>query len=102
MTTLVVVSILDTQMLQMTVVRNTGDYERANYLAGAAVNHACAELEASTAWRTGIPSTQFPSGSGYTYSATVVDGAANQVIVTGVGTAGSFTRTLQVTVDLGS
>ena len=101
MCTLVIVSIFETQMLAMTAARNTGDYERAGYLAGAAAHHACAELEASPSWRTGIPSTTFPSGSGNTYSATVVDGSTNQVIVTAVGNAGSVTRTLQVTVDLG-
>lgn len=101
LTTVLVVTIVDTQTLEMTALRNVGDYERANYLAAAAVHHACSQLEQDDAWRTGIPSTVFPSGSGYTYSATVVNGTGSQVIVTGIGVAGGITRTLQVTVDLG-
>ena len=99
-TTVIVCSIVESQMLQMTSLRNTADYERTLYLAGAAVQHACAQLEADSSWRAGIPSTQFPSGSGNTYSATVVDSAPSTVVVTGVGAAGGFTRTIQVTVAL--
>lgn len=103
MSTLVIISIFEIQMLAATAARNTGDYERAGYLAGAAAHHACAELEANAAWRTGIPATEFPVGSGNSYSATVVDGStANEAVITAAGTAGSVTRTIQVTVDNGS
>jgi Tfp pilus assembly protein PilX len=101
-TTLLVLAVFDTETLQMTAIRRTLDYERATYLAGAAVHHACAEIEANPSWRTGISSTEFPPGSGYTYAATAVNGTGQQVIITGTGTAGTTTRTLQVTIDLGS
>jgi hypothetical protein len=50
-------------------------------------------------WRTGIPSTEFPSGSGSgcTYSVTVVDGASNTIVVTSTGTAGGVSRYLTAT-----
>ena len=101
MTTVLVVALFDTATLQLTALRNVGDYERAGYLAGAAAHHACAMLEANPAWRTGIPATEFPAGSGATYSATAVNGSGTTVIVTAVGTSGGVTRTLQITVDTG-
>jgi hypothetical protein len=100
MCTAVVVAVLETEMLQMTAVRHTLSYESALYLAGAGAHHALAELEADPAWRTGIPPTEFPSGSGNTYSVTVVDGGSG-VIVTGVGIAGGVTRKVQLTVETG-
>jgi hypothetical protein len=96
--TAMVVAVIDTQYLQLTSIRNTTDYERALYLAGAGVHHAFVELEIDITWRTGVPSTQFPAGSGNTYSATVVNGAGGAAVVTGTGTSGSVTRRLQVTV----
>jgi Tfp pilus assembly protein PilX len=97
--TTMVVAVIDTQYLQLTSIRNTADYERALYLAGAAVHHAIVELDNNIAWRTGIPSTEFPLGSGNTYSATVVDGAATEeAVVTGTGVSGAITRKLEVTV----
>lgn len=96
-----VVGILDTCAAQYGAARNSTNYEAAQYLAGAAVQHALAELEQDNAWTTGIPATEFPSGSGRTYSASVVAGAGNTVVVTGSGTAGPVTRKLEVTVSLG-
>ena len=43
--TLLVVNILDTEMLELSALRNTIDYEKALYLANAGVHHAAAELE---------------------------------------------------------
>ncbi len=100
LTSALVVSMLDIETTQMTASRNVVYHEQALFLAGAAVHHALAELEANAAWRAGIPSTQFPAGSGKTYSATIVNGAAGQVVVTGVGNAGAVTRRVQVTVEL--
>ena len=95
-----IIGMWDRQTYQMTALRNTVYYEQATYLAGAAVHHALAELEANPSWRDGIPATEFPVGSGNTYAATVVDGPSNTVIVTGTGTAAGITRTLEVTVSL--
>jgi type II secretory pathway component PulK len=100
-TSALLVGILDTCTTQYSAIRNTTDYEAAQYLAGAAINHAFAELELNPAWTTGIPSTEFPVGSGRTYSATIVAGAGGTVVVTGVGTAGTTTRRLEATVSLG-
>jgi len=98
-TAAVVATVLDTEMLQMTALRRTIDYERATYLAGAGVNEALMNLESNPSWRTGISSTELPTGSGNTYSATAVDVAGGNVVVTGTGVAGSVTRRLQVTVQ---
>jgi type II secretory pathway component PulK len=100
MSTALVMAVLDTQTLQMSALRNTGDYDKALYLAGAGVNHALALLEVDNTWRTGVGSTQFPSGSGNTYSATAAD-VGSTVVITGTGTAGSITRKLQITVTFG-
>jgi len=91
--------VADTETLEMTALRNTYDYEKAEYLAAAGINHAFSYLDADTTWRTGISSTEFPTGSGNTYAATAATGTGTQVIVTGTGTVGSVTRTLTVTIE---
>ena len=101
LTSAMVVAMLDAETVDMTILRNTADYERAYYLAAAGVNHALAELEDNMMWRTGVVGQEFPTGSGQTYSVQVTDGTGNQVIVTGTGMAGGVTRTLQVTVEPG-
>jgi hypothetical protein len=99
--TSLLVGVLDTCTAQYGAVRNTTDYDAAQYLAGAAVHDALAQLEQNPTWTAGIASTEFPAGSGRTYSATVVPGAGSTVVITGVGTAGSTTRRLEVTVSIG-
>lgn len=99
--TVMVVSVYEMQLAQWAVVRNTSDYERALYLAGAAVHHALAEIENDPDWRDGVASTEYPAGSGQTYSATLADTAGGMVVVTGSGTTGEVTRKLQVTIDPG-
>ena len=100
-TAALLVGVLDTCTTQYAAVRNTTDYDAAQYLAGAAIHHALAEIENSPSWTAGIASTEFPIGSGRTYSATVVTGTGGTLIVTGVGIAGSTTRRLEVTVSIG-
>ncbi len=100
LSSVLVISVVDTETIAMTAIRNANEYERAQYLAGAAVHHALAELQEDPNWRDGIANTTFPPGGGDTYSATVVDGAPGTVIVTGVGTSGQYTRRLQVTVEI--
>ena len=104
-TSVLVISIVDTQMLQFSALRNTMDYDRARYLAEAGVAHALGVLEqdwdSTTLRTTGIPTTEFPASSGNTYSATVTDGANGTVIVSSSGIAGPYTRSLQITVKMG-
>jgi Tfp pilus assembly protein PilX len=100
-TSTLIVTMLDTQTLQYAAMRNTIDWDRARYLAEAGVQHALAQLEADIDWRTGVSATEFPAGSGNTYSATVTDGPNGTVIVTATGTAGTITRHLQSTVKQG-
>jgi Tfp pilus assembly protein PilX len=100
LTAALVVSMLEIETTQMTASRNVAYHEQALFLAGAAAHHALAELETNPAWRTGIPSTEFPASSGRTYSATIVDGAPGHVIITGVGVVSAVTRRVQVTVEL--
>jgi hypothetical protein len=98
-TSALLVGILDTCTTQYSAVRNSTDYEAALYLAGAAVHHALAELEQDPSWNAGIPATQFPPGSGRTYSATLAPGSGSSIIITGVGTAGVVTRRVEATVS---
>ena len=93
----IVVSTLDTTMLQYAANRNTLAWDKARYMAESGVQHACALLEADPTWRTGIPSTEFPSASGCTYSVTVVDGAGNTIVITSTGTASGVSRYLTAT-----
>ena len=100
LTTILVLSILDTETSQLAALRNTTDYERALFLAGAAVHHALAMLEEDPAWRGTVTEGAYPAND--TYSATAVDGDAGEVTITGTGVSGSATRKLQATVGAGS
>ena len=97
-TSILLVGILQTAMVQMSAVRNTADYDRALYLAGAAVHQALAEIEADQSWLGTISSTELPAGSGNTYSATTSSGTGSTVVITGVGNTATVTRNLQVTI----
>jgi type II secretory pathway component PulK len=96
-----VITMIDTQTLQFSAMRNTIDWDRARYLAEAGVQHALAELEQNIDWRDGIAAVEFPPGSGNTYGASAIDGADGTVIVSAWGTAGNVTRRLQTTVKQG-
>jgi hypothetical protein len=91
--------VLNSLTSQMAARRNTVDFERALYLAGAGAHAALAELEADSNWMTGISSTSFGGG---TYSATVVDQGSGQRLITGTGVSGSVTRKVQVTIQFGA
>jgi hypothetical protein len=99
-TTALVVALYDTQTTQWAAQRNTADYERALYLAGAAVQHALVQLEADYTWRSSVTDGSYPGDD--TYSGSAADGTGGDVIVTGIGVAGGATRTVQVTVTPGS
>jgi Tfp pilus assembly protein PilX len=96
--TTLVVSILDTETLELSAMRNAMDYERALALANAAVHHAAAELEAAPAWRGTVTDGSYPAND--TYQGTAVSGSGNTVVVTGRGVAGSITRTITATIEL--
>lgn len=96
-----VVATLDAHMMRYTAMRNTMDWDEARYLAEAGLNEAFARLEQDILWRDGIPSTEFPFASGFTYSATVRDASDGTITVTAVGSAGSFTRRIQATIKHG-
>ena len=99
--TVLVISIMDTETLQYAALRNTMDWDRARYLAEAGLQHALAELEVDITWRAGISNSQFPAGSGNVYWATAADGANGTVVVTAWGQAGNVTRKLETTVKQG-
>ncbi|GAA4437584.1 hypothetical protein [Bremerella cremea] len=84
---------------QFAAYRNTADYDKAQYLAGAGVHHAVAMLEEDSNWRGTISNIELPLGSGNRYSVTATDGNAGQVIVTAQGEAGNVTRRLECTVS---
>jgi type II secretory pathway component PulK len=105
-TSMIVITILDSQTLQYAALRNTVDYDRARYLAEAGVQHALSVLEedfdqSDVAGFT-IPATQFPAGSGNTYQVTVGPVQADGTrVVSGQGTSGSFTRRLEIVIKMG-
>ncbi len=96
-----VVSMSNTQMLRYSALRNTRDWDSSRYLAEAGLHHALSQLEKDIDWRSGVPATEFPAGSGETYSASVVDGPGGTVIVTARGSVGTFSRVLRATVKHG-
>lgn len=101
-----VIYILDTETVQYAAHRNMMAYDRARYLAEAGLQHALAELDADFTWRVGIPTTEFPSGSGNTYSASVTEGTGGTLIVsaegsTPVSASRSMQRRLEITVKQG-
>ena len=98
-TSLVLVGLLQSVRLQVAQQRATMEYERANYLAGAAVNHAMTLLEANIDWRGEIAETPFADGSDETYAASVANEINGGVLITARGTSGSITRRLQVIVE---
>lgn len=100
-TTAVVISILDTEMLQYAALRNTAEYERARYLAEAGVAHALAYLENDITWRGTIGPVEFPLASGNSYSATVMDDQDGKIRVQASGTSGRVTRRLEAVVQPG-
>lgn len=93
-----VLNVLNTEVVQLAVTRNVTDYERALYLANAGVHHACVELLADSSWRSTVGDAGYPAND--TYSASAVDGATGQVVITSVGVAGDATRTVEATIEL--
>lgn len=96
---LTVLGVLGSVTSQMAAQRNTANYEKALYLAGAGAHHAIAELEEDSSWSTGIPNT--PSTGTEYYNAAVVHQPDGSVLITATGVAGSVTRKLEATVDFG-
>lgn len=97
-TTTLVVSILDTETLELSALRNAIDYEKAVALANAGVHHAAAELENSSTWRGTVTDGAYPAND--TYQATAVSGLNNTVVVTSRGVAGGITRTVICAIEL--
>ena len=92
---------LDTQTLGYSSLRNTRDWDKARYLAEAGLHDAFSHLESNIQWRDGIATTEFPAGSGHTYSAVVTNGPDASVIVSATGNAGTFSRKLVATIKHG-
>ena len=101
---MIVITILDTQTLQFTALRNTMDYDRARYLAESGVQHALAFLEEDydligiDAYD--IPWTDAPDGDNQ-YMADLSEGANGIVIIAAEGRSGIFTRRLEISVKMG-
>ena len=101
---MIVVTILDTQRLQFTSLRNTMDYDRARYLAESGVQHALAFLEEDYDLigidNYDIPWTDAPDSNNQ-YSADLSEGSNGIVIIAAQGRAGNFTRRLEISVKMG-
>lgn len=106
-TSILLVGILGSETVRLSAVRNTEESDRAKFLAGAAVHHVMAEIEKDNKWATTpgqIANTEFPSGSGDFYNATVtpVTGQNLTYVITGSGITPEVTRVLKVTIKLGT
>lgn len=100
-TSLLVISIVDTQTMQYAALRNSVDYDRARYLAEAGLQHALSFLEQDITWRDGLAGVEFPAGSGNQYSVSVTEGAQGTLVITATGNAGTFARKVQVSIKMG-
>lgn len=102
--TMIVITILDTQTLQFTALRNTMDYDRARYLAESGVQHSLAFLEEDYALNGidayDVPWTDAPDSNNQ-YMADLTEGPNGTVIIAAQGRAGNFTRRLEITVKMG-
>lgn len=103
---MIVVTILDSQTLQYAALRNTVHFDQSRYLAEAGLQHALSVLEQdydnNAVSGFNIASTEFPPSSGNHYTASVgslLPDGTRQVSAT--GTAGSFTRRIQISVKMG-
>ncbi len=102
---MIVITILDTQTLQFSALRNTMEYDRARYLAESGVQHALAFLEEDYDLigidKYDIPWTNAPDSDNQ-YMADLSEGAAlGTVVIAAQGRSGSFTRRLEITVKMG-
>ncbi|MCA9136318.1 MAG: hypothetical protein KDB00_06160 [Planctomycetales bacterium] len=101
LTSALVVGTLDAQRMRYMALRNTWDWDRARYLAEAGLHEALSHLESDFGWRAGITTTEYPAGSGSTYSATVSEGDDGAVTVVATGQVGDFSRHITATVKHG-
>lgn len=101
---MIIITILDTQTLQFTALRNTMDYDRARYLAESGVQHALAFLEQDYDLTNidvyDIPWTDAPDSNNQ-YMADLTEGANGTVIVVAEGRSGNFSRRLEIIVKMG-
>lgn len=103
---MICVTILDTQMLQYASLRNTMDYDRARYLAEAAVQHALSTIEEDysiddiESGAHDFSWVDFPDADGQ-YQATVTHVGSGVVEVLAEGRSGQFTRKLAIQVKMG-
>lgn len=101
---MIVITILDTQTLQFSALRNTMDYDRARYLAESGIQHSLAFIEQDYDLigidKYDIPWTNAPDGNNQ-YMADLSEGAAGTIIVSAQGRSGNFTRRLEITIKMG-
>lgn len=101
MVSTLVLNIVQTETLQLAATRNSIEYERSLYWANAGVHDACAQLAIDPSWRgTATGGVVPPSTPADGYSATAVDDASGNVVVTSIGYAGHGVRSVQATVEL--
>lgn len=99
LTSLILAGIGNGLTTQFSAYRNTADYDKAQYLAGAGAHHAIALIEEDNTWRGSINNVELPPGSGNRYSVTAVDGDPGEIVVTATGEAGNVTRRLECVVS---
>ncbi len=101
---MIVITILDTQTLQFSALRNTMDYDRARYLAESGIQHSLAFIEQDYDLigidKYDIPWTNAPDINNQ-YMADLSEGPGGTIIVSAQGRSGNFTRRLEITIKMG-
>ena len=101
---MIVITILDTQTLQFSALRNTMDYDRARYLAESGIQHSLAFIEQDYDLigidKYDIPWTNAPDNNNQ-YMADLTEGPGGTIIVSATGRSGNFSRRLEITIKMG-
>lgn len=101
---MIVITILDTQTLQLSALRNTIDYDRARYLAESGLQHSLAFIEQDYDLididKYDIPWTNAPDSNNQ-YTSDLSEGPGGTIIISAQGRSGNFTRRLEITIKMG-
>ncbi|HUG68975.1 MAG TPA: hypothetical protein VMM76_14595 [Pirellulaceae bacterium] len=101
---MIVITILDTQTLQLSALRNTIDYDRARYLAESGIQHSLAFIEQdydlNDIDKYDIPWTNAPDSTNQ-YMSDLSEGPGGTIVISAQGRSGNFTRRLEITIKMG-
>ena len=97
--TLFVGALLRSHTTDLQIARNHIGSMKALFVADAGIEDAIAELRANYNWQAGFSNKIFPAGSSSHYSVSVTN-THPKVVITSVGTAEGFVRTIEIELNI--